>query len=254
MSNGICYPNIETNPVCGRNQVYKDKRCICAEGFYLIGGICDVCPPYSTYQLTTLSCVCATGYVYVQGECRLVYNPPPVPPPPVIPQCKINEELVNNVCTCKKDFYLVKGVCTYCVSPNYYDPQLAVCRPTCTTNQQLDLTTLKCICLGGFKNINGECGVCPAYSVYNVDKQNCQCIDGYTFNSGLCVPATKPPIPEQPLPVDPSKCADEHAFLSQGVCICMPGYHLLAGVCQTCPANTFFDATLGICRIACNAN
>ena len=59
MSGGVCYPNVGDSPVCGRNQVYRDKRCNCADGFYLIGGVCDVCPPYSTYILSTLSCQCA---------------------------------------------------------------------------------------------------------------------------------------------------------------------------------------------------
>ena len=254
MSNGICYPNVENNPTCGRNQVYRDKRCVCAEGFYLIGGLCDVCPPYSTYVLSTLSCQCAQGYVLEAGECREIYNPPPQPPAPVIPTCGVNQRLVNNICTCLNGFYLIKGVCTECASPNYYDAQLAVCRPTCSANQQLDLNTLKCICLGGFNNINGECGVCPAYSVYNADAQTCSCIDGYTFDSGLCIPKTSVPMPPIGLPVEPRPCQDVNAVLVNGQCICITGYHLIAGICQQCPTNTFFDATLSICRIPCNIN
>ena len=30
MKNGVCYPNVGDNPVCGRNQVYRDSRCVCA--------------------------------------------------------------------------------------------------------------------------------------------------------------------------------------------------------------------------------
>lgn len=211
MSNGVCYPNVESNPVCGRNQVYQSKRCVCAIGYYLIGGLCDVCPPYSTYNVGTLSCDCANGYVFFQGECRKPYTPPPQPPAPVVPSCRVNERLVGNICTCLQDFYLIKGVCTYCAAPNVYDAQLAICKPICKTNQQLDLNTLKCVCIGGFNNINGECGICPAYSVYSVDVQNCLCIDGYIFNSGSCIPKTNPPVPTIPLPVPPRPCADVNA-------------------------------------------
>ena len=90
MSNGHCMRFDPQNPVCGRNEVYKDKRCKCDYGFYLIGTICDVCPPYSTYNLDTLSCDCASGFVLVQGECRRRYVPPTRPPVPVPPNCGVN--------------------------------------------------------------------------------------------------------------------------------------------------------------------
>ncbi len=51
-----CVPNTVIPAVCGKNQIYKDSRCVCAEGFYLIGRVCDVCPPYASYNLTALSC------------------------------------------------------------------------------------------------------------------------------------------------------------------------------------------------------
>lgn len=129
-----CVEYTKVTPVCGKNQVYQNNRCVCAIGYFLIGSNCDVCPPYSTYNLATTSCVCAIGYELVQGECRLRYVPPPQPvaPPPVV--CRLNEQNVNGICTCLKDFYLVRGVCTYCVTPNYYDAQNAICRPTCRQN------------------------------------------------------------------------------------------------------------------------
>jgi len=132
--NNICVEYSKVIPVCGKNQVYQNNRCVCAIGYFLIGSNCDVCPPYSTYNLATTSCICATGYDLVQGECRLRYVAPPQPvlPPPVV--CGLNQENINGVCTCLKDFYLIKGVCTYCVAPNYYDSQNAICRPKCKLN------------------------------------------------------------------------------------------------------------------------
>lgn len=192
--NGTCVAFSNVVPVCGKNEVYQNNRCVCAIGYYLIGSTCDVCPPYSTYNLATTSCVCAAGYELVQGECRLRYVPPPQPvvPEPIV--CKLNEQLVNGICTCLKDFYLIKGVCTYCVAPNYYDAQYAICRPKCELNQVLDLNSNTCICNSGFVNVNGKCGVCPAYSIYNKVAAQCDCIVGYTFNSGACIPATTAPI------------------------------------------------------------
>ena len=67
MKNGHCHKFDPQNPICGRNEVYRDQRCQCDYGFFLIGTICDVCPPYSTYDINTLSCNCASGYVLVQG-------------------------------------------------------------------------------------------------------------------------------------------------------------------------------------------
>jgi hypothetical protein len=251
---GSCLAFDPRNPVCGKNEVYADQRCQCAQGFSLIDTYCGVCPPYSTYNLNSLSCQCALGYSLVQGECRLPYVPPTPPTPPSTPTCGLNQQLVNGICSCLTNFYLVKGVCSYCVSPNYYDAQLAICRPTCQANQQLDLASLSCVCIGGFQNINGSCGTCPAYSVYNRNSKACDCIEGYTFSSGLCIPKTTPPVPTTPLPNSPSPCSDNNAYLFEGQCICRSTYYKIGGICQQCPVNTFYDATLVVCRPPCQVN
>ena len=195
----ICVPYATVTPTCGLNQVYQNNRCVCAVGYFLIGSVCDVCPPYSTYDLGSTSCACSNGYKLVQGECRLAYVAPPViVPVPVV--CGINQQNLNGICTCLKDFYLILGVCTYCVAPNYYDPQNAICRPNCSKNQVFDINSNTCVCNGGFVNVQGQCGQCPAYSIYDKAKANCDCINGYTFNSGACIPATKAPI-QNTLPV-----------------------------------------------------
>lgn len=129
-----CVPNGVPTATCGKNEVYQDGRCGCAQGFFLIGEACDVCPPYSAYNLPTLSCLCIPGYVLANGACALPYVPPAPVPVPVPPTCTINQQLVNGICVCLEGFYLIKGVCTYCAAPRYYDAQLAVCRPTCGLN------------------------------------------------------------------------------------------------------------------------
>ena len=248
-----CVQNTQTNAVCGKNQAYQDGRCACAQGFYLIGSACDVCPPYSAYDLPTLSCLCIPGYVLVNGSCALPYVPPAPAPTPVVPTCSLNQQLVNNICVCLSGFYLIQGVCTYCAAPNYYDAQLDLCRPTCQLNEVLDLNTVTCICISGFYSINGTCGGCPAYSIYNTITKNCDCIQGYTLNNGNCIIATHAPLPTQPLPVAASPCAPNMLYVNQQ-CICMQGFYLIGGICQTCPNATFFDPSLQICRIACLAN
>jgi hypothetical protein len=145
-------------------------------------------------------------------------------------------------------------VCTYCVTPNYYDPQLAICRPNCTKNQQLDINTLTCVCIGGYSPINGTCQTCPAYSIYNQFTQVCDCVTGYTFQTGICVPQTSAPIPPSNLPVSSRPCADPNAFYQAPNCVCLPTYHLIGGLCVQCANGTFFDPSLSICRIPCQAN
>jgi hypothetical protein len=248
-----CVANGISTATCGKNQVYQDGRCACAQGFFLIGNACDVCPPYSAYNLPTLSCNCIPGYTMLNGACALAYTPPAPTPVPVPPTCTLNQHLVNNICVCLDGFYLIKGACTYCAAPNYYDAQQAICRPVCGLNQVLDLTSLTCICQSGFYNVNGQCGGCPAYSVYNSQTKACDCVQGYTLNSGNCIPATHAPTPVQPLPVPASQCGANMVFVNQQ-CICVQGYYLINTICQTCPANTFFDVTLQICRIPCLAN
>ena len=65
--NGVCVAIPNYGPQCGRNEIYRDSRCVCAAGFYLIANRCDVCPPYSTYDIAKLQCYCVQGYVAVNG-------------------------------------------------------------------------------------------------------------------------------------------------------------------------------------------
>ena len=248
-----CVPQQNQVPNCAKNQVYKNNRCVCAVGYFLIGSVCDVCPPYSTYNLDTTSCICATGYVFLNGNCVLPYTPV-VPVVPVVPECKLNEQLVNNICQCLPGFYLIGGVCTYCAAPNFYDAQLAICRPTCKKNEQLDLSSNTCVCIGGYYSIQGTCGTCPAYAIYSKTVSNCVCITGYTFNSGYCVPTANPPQRPVPLPVPASPCSDPNAYYQFPNCVCKTNYHLIGGVCVMCPDNQVFDPDLSICHVVCLIN
>jgi hypothetical protein len=121
-----------------------------------------------------------------------------VPEAPVINRppitCSLNERLVDDNCICLDGFYVIQGVCTECAAPNYYDEQNGICRPKCGQNQVLDFNSLTCICISGFYDINGNCGGCGAFAVYNARTKSCDCIQGYTLNSGNCIPATRAPL------------------------------------------------------------
>ena len=252
MAGDKCVP-YSVPPVCGNNEVYQDGRCVCDIGYYLIGDKCDTCAPYSVYDIASLSCKCIEGYVRVNGNCARVYTPPVLPPVPQPPTCGINEELVGQVCQCRSGFFLIKGVCTYCAEPNFYDAQLAICRPRCGSNEVLDLNSVTCICEGSFVKVDGVCGSCPAYSIYNSRTSTCDCVQGYELNAGRCIPITFAPVPEVPLPVAPSPCGPNQNFVNQR-CICQVGFNLVGGQCIQCADGQFFDASLKICRIPCAAN
>lgn len=113
---------------------------------------------------------------------------------------------------------------------------------------------MTCYCVGGFRDLGNKCGVCPAYGIYNRAAKRCDCIEGYTFSSGFCIPKARPPIKTPPLPVDPRVCQDVNAFELDGLCVCKPSYYLIKGICQQCTTGTFYDPDLGICRIPCPAN
>lgn len=144
-------------------------------------------------------------------------------------------------------------MCTYCAAPNYYDAQLAICRPTCGTNEVLNFNTLVCECQGGFYKINGVCGGCQPYATYNKFTQKCDCIQGYVLNNNNCIPATRPPLPPTPLPVPSSPCPPNQILVNQ-VCQCRVGFFLINGACTQCPTGQFYDASLAVCRIPCLTN
>lgn len=209
-----CVPYTNIIPTCNKNEIYKDGRCVCEQGFFLIGNKCDICPPYSTYDLPTLSCPCVYGYALLNGICALIYNPPTPPPKKIIPSCSINQKLINDNCVCLDNFYLIKGICTYCAAPNYYDAQLAICRPYCKINEVFDINSLICICNSGFFNINGECSVCIPFSTYNIYQKRCDCIQGYTLNNGNCIPSTRPPVISNPPSIPANNCKDNQVLVN----------------------------------------
>lgn len=110
-----------------------------------------------------------------------------------------------------------------------------------------------CICESGTFRIDGICNKCPEYSIYNNRTSRCDCVQGYVLNNGKCIIKTRPPLPETPLPIQPSPCGANMNYVNLQ-CICKTGYHLIGGICIACEAGKFFDASLGICRIPCQAN
>ena len=94
-----CVPNHVPRGTCPTRQNFRDGRCVCDEGYYQIGLTCDVCPPYSAYDLNTLSCFCITGYTIANSQCAEINHFPqlPVPNPP---KCGVNQRIVSGNCIC----------------------------------------------------------------------------------------------------------------------------------------------------------
>ncbi len=66
---------------CKSNEVYNSSLglCICANGYYLINGVCDTCYVNEIYDSYTKRCKCADGFYLISGKCDtcssgLTYN------------------------------------------------------------------------------------------------------------------------------------------------------------------------------------
>ena len=74
----------ECIPICGENQVYLDKTCVCEEGFYVIEGAC-------------VQCASDEYYDFKAGKCE--------------PYCSFNSYYLNGRCFCNDGYYVINGLC-----------------------------------------------------------------------------------------------------------------------------------------------
>ena len=59
-------------PSCGRHEYFFENCCFCEIGYVRIGGVCITCPPHSSYDWNTDSCVCDPGYYFVGEEVKQI--------------------------------------------------------------------------------------------------------------------------------------------------------------------------------------
>lgn len=85
------------------------RKCVCKQGYYLIGGSCKQCPVNSIYDETHKFCK---------------------------PICSINEQYDFSLrkCICKDGYYIINGQCRQCPVNSIYDSSLSICRPICGVN------------------------------------------------------------------------------------------------------------------------
>jgi len=143
---------------------------------------------------------------------------------------------VNEQCICKKDFYLIGGICQTCPSGTFFDVTLQICRIPCLANQVYNSVNNSCSCAQSYFVINGVCTQCPGNTTFDAKSGACGCPSGYRNQGGFCVIG-----------------CGVNEVLSNGQCCCITGYYPVKGICGQCDWNEVYDEGLGICRIPCDA-
>lgn len=92
-----------------------------------------------------------------------------------VPDCKINEEVINGKCQCIPGHIDLGGTCVN----------------TCGINEVWGGD--KCVCAQGHSKYNGVCRKCPGSTTTNADQTWCICQNAnQIFNSGTSVCETCP--------------------------------------------------------------
>lgn len=72
---GLQWDTSKTNCIsftkCGPGEVVAYGKCMCPSGSYRVNGVCQKCPPYSTYVPSLGYCDCDGNYVMSGGQCIL---------------------------------------------------------------------------------------------------------------------------------------------------------------------------------------
>jgi len=120
--------------------------------------------------------------------------------------------------------------------------------PSCPTNAFFN--GVSCTCNTGFYQSSANaCAPCPQGTSWDGNICGTQgaknCALGYIFNqnSNQCEPSA------------PS-CGN-NAYFNGACCVCVTGFNLINGVCQSCPAGTGFDGTqcsAKVPTVSCSSN
>jgi hypothetical protein len=125
--------------LCGVNSVFKENKCFCIKGFYLINGKCDQCKDTEKFDNEARKCVplCDSTEILVDGECECpkgkVWRNSVVG---CVLNCGPNEiwNDESNQCRCVPGFERIKGICIGCPVGMRYSQTLAKCITVCATN------------------------------------------------------------------------------------------------------------------------
>lgn len=255
--------------MCGANAQFRNGRCFCNSGFFLINNRCQPCAYGTVYDPTSQrcynicaqnevyspqGCVCANGFNRINGVCarcpfRKLYDPDTktcvcaagldLVYGECVPACRRNEIRVEGYCTCAPGFYLIDGLCNVC-GPN---SSFSTIYNRCICNKNFIQSPAGCVpnCTDQQRWENGKCvNQClQTFEVFRFGK--CVCYQDYERLNGVCVPS----------------CLMYEQRDANGKCKCLPGYYKGSHpICQpvNCPPGTVFDAVRADCISSCKAN
>lgn len=235
--NGIC----QSAPTCPAFSTWNGTACACIQYFYNISGVCQQCPPGTTYN----------GYQCIQG--------------PTICQQNAFFNTTINQCQCNVNFYNISGVCQQCPQGTQWNGyQCVQGAGPCPLNANFNPQIGRCECIFGYYPINNLCQQCPpntqwngvscallnpppivcgSNSFLNTSINQCQCVvnfynisgvcqqcaPGSQWNGYTCAPFFPPPVP----------CGANAVYnTSINQCQCTANYYNISGSCQQCPSGT----------------
>ena len=185
---------------------------ICPAGQVLYNGNCVnnntiSCPNGQVFD--GYGCVCPKGYLSFGLSCVL--------------DCGKNAYVSGNQCTCLPNYAISQGKCTaistLCQPGFLYKGGKCQC-----PDGQIQISQYSCMpvtptsCIGGVWSAQTSSCICPWY-LY---------LDSQTYN---CVPCN----------------TADRQIAANGTCICAMTYQPVSGGCQQCPANTYYEPSLGTC-------
>ena len=184
-----------------------DGTCNCLPGYTNYNGICSQCPPGAFWSSAAKTCVYVCGQNAVFSDSIKAC------------QCLAGYGLMGGLCqVCPDNYFVSNGYCVTCpvnskynkqsgncdCNSGYFTNQYGICTQKCGTNEVYDASVGTCVCYQGLGRINGVCTVCPSGTQATADGSSC------------------------------SNCG-QNEDLSNGRCVCKPGYAINSGrVCTPC--------------------
>lgn len=198
--------------------------------------------------MTTVGCVCPDKQSYYDcatNRCVQVVNPCPN---------GYSHPTIPNSCQCNFPFLV------------FMQGQGCVC-PLSMNNAIFQISTSTCVCTAPNTYMcNYVCVQCWTFSTPNSQQTGCVCIEGYTNVGNSCIQkqncfnGTLNVVTGQCYCLNQAMyfvysvgciCKDKNAYYSAsvGLCVCLPNYYMLNGMCTLCWANSVvsIDMTTCIC-------
>jgi len=197
LSNGQCVLNTNCPANANWNSVYKICQCIYS-GQYIINGVCQSCPQYSTWNGN--NCICQNGYVMIGSSCNgncpaysswngqsCICNNGYFMIGTSCATCDINSVYVPSklTCVCNSGWYGSYNACFRCsiLCTTCYGPNSNQCL-TCSGSNILSAGSCSSTCgVGMYSDPNNNCAPCMAFCDLCYSSSSCAtCSQGYSTN------------------------------------------------------------------------